>query len=162
MRRILKLLHTIGAIGLTGSMAALLVMTVYAPAPGAGEPSALAEYARYRAAMSGVATYLFFPSLGLTILSGLVSLSLNRAWVDQGWALGKLGVGLLMFEGGLIAIAGAMRKEAELSAQAVRGDVGAGELGAWLDKEPMVLVFLIAISLIAVALGIWRPRAFWK
>jgi hypothetical protein len=157
MRRLLKFLHTAGAVGLMGSMVSLLVLTAYVPAP-----AELAEYARMRAAMGAIAVYVFFPSLGLTILSGLVSLALNRAWLEQGWTLGKLGVGLLMFEGGLVAVAGAMRHEASLAADALAGKMPVAELGQWLDKEGTVLIFLTAVSLIAIALGIWRPRAFWK
>ena len=49
MRRLMKFMHTIGAIGLTGAMACLLVLLSFTPAP-----TSLSEYALMRAAMGGV------------------------------------------------------------------------------------------------------------
>ena len=50
MRRLLKFLHTIGAVGLMGAMACLLVLLVFVPAP-----ASLAQYALIRGAMGGIA-----------------------------------------------------------------------------------------------------------
>jgi hypothetical protein len=63
MRRLMKFMHTIGAIGLMGAMGCLLVLLSFTPTP-----ASLSEYARMRAAMGGIATWIFFPSLGLTLI----------------------------------------------------------------------------------------------
>jgi len=59
MRRLLKFLPTIGAIGTMGSMTCLLVLLAFAPAP-----TQLSEYALLRGAMGGIAHYVLLPSLG--------------------------------------------------------------------------------------------------
>ena len=54
-----KFLHTMGAIGLMGAMASLLVLLSATPAP-----SSLAAYALMRGAMGAIATWVFFPRSG--------------------------------------------------------------------------------------------------
>jgi len=156
MRRFMKFAHTMGSIGLIGSMAALVVLALYLP-----EPSAIGEYARLRAAMGGVATWLFFPSLFLTLLSGLAALALNRAYLEAVCALAKLAFGFILFEGGLIAIQGPMQREAILSAEVLKGAANLSELGQWLMSEWQTLWLMIVIATISVALGIWRPQRLW-
>ena len=117
LRRLLKFLHTMGAIGLMGAMASLLVMLSFAPAP-----TSLAEYALLRAAMGGIATWIFLPSLALTLIAGLLAIAVNRSYHDAGWALAKLATGVLLFEYGLLAVQGPMQQEATLSARACRRD----------------------------------------
>ena len=62
MRRALKFLHTMGAIGMMGAMACLLVLLAFTP-----PPTPVSEYAVMRAAMGAIATWIFLPSLGLTL-----------------------------------------------------------------------------------------------
>jgi len=54
MRRLMKFMHTMGAIGLMGAMACLLVLLSFTPAP-----ASLSQYALMRAAMGGIATWIF-------------------------------------------------------------------------------------------------------
>ena len=107
-----------GAIGLMGSMASLLVMLSLAP-----PPSSLAGYALMRGAMGAVATWIFFPSLGLTLVAGLLAIGLNRGFHNVGWAWLKLATGILIFEGGFVSVLGPMQREAEESAGALAGQV---------------------------------------
>ncbi len=85
MRRLMKFLHTMGAIGMMGAMACLVVLLIYAPAP-----SELPQYALIRGAMGGIATWVFLPSLAMTLIAGLLSLALTPAFHNAGWALVKL------------------------------------------------------------------------
>ena len=153
MRRVLKFLHTMGAVGLMGAMASLLVLLSLTP-----PPNALAGYALMRGAMSAVATWIFLPSLALALLSGLLAMALNRAFLNAGWAWLKLATGVLMFEGGLVYVQGPMRQEAERSARALAGQVDPATLAASLDAERNTLWVLLAVSIANVVLGIWRPR----
>ena len=121
MRRLLKFLHTMGSAGLLGAMASLVVMLSLAPAP-----SALAGYAAMRGAMGAVATWIFLPALAVTLMSGLLAMALNRAFLNAGWAWLKLATGVLMFEGGLVYVQGPMKQEAEQSARALAGLVEEG------------------------------------
>ena len=153
MRRLLKFLHTMGSAGLLGAMASLVVMLSLSPAP-----SALAGYAATRGAMGAVATWIFLPALAVTLMSGLLAMALNRAFLNAGWAWVKLATGVLMFEGGLVYVQGPMKQEAEQSARALAGVVDPAVLAVSLTGERGTLWVLLAVATANVALGIWRPR----
>lgn len=153
MRHLLKFLHTIGAIGLMGSMASLLVLLSLAPPPGA-----LAEYALIRGAMGSIATWIFFPSLGLTLIAGLIALGYSKAYHNAGWAWAKAISGILVFESGFVGILGPMQREAERSAEALAGKIEASSLAASLSAERNTLLILLAVATANVIFGIWRPR----
>ena len=153
MRHTLKFLHTMGAVGLMGSMASLLVLLSVAP-----PPSSLAGYAQARAAMYAICQWVFMPSLGATLVAGLLALGLNRAFHNAGWAWVKLATGISMFEGGLVAIQGPMQDEAERSAAALIGKVDPATLLPSPGSEENILWALLAVSTANIVLGIWRPR----
>ncbi len=153
MRRWMKFLHTMGAIGLMGAMACLLVLLNLTPAP-----SSLSNYAMMRAAMGGIATWVFLPSIALTLVAGLLAIAVNRAFHSAGWAWAKLATGILIFEWGFAGIQGPMQQEAELSARALAGEVDVATLAQSLGAEQGSLWVLLAIATANVVLGIWRPR----
>jgi hypothetical protein len=153
MRRLLKFLHTMGAIGLMGAMACMLVLMSYLPAP-----AALPEYAGMRRAMGGIATWVLFPSLGLTLIAGLLAIAVNRVFQNAGWALAKLASGILVFEWGFVAVLGPMQEEAELSARALAREVDPVTLAASLGAEWYSLWVMLAVATVNVILGVWRPR----
>ena len=153
MRRLLKFLHTVGAIGLMGSMASLLAMLYVAP-----PASELAAYGQLRIAMGEVATWVFFPSLGLTLIAGLASIAVTRAFHNAGWAWLKAGSGILVFESGFIGVLGPMQQEAERSAKALAGALDPAMLAQSLSAERGTLWVLIGVAAANVALGVWRPR----
>lgn len=153
MRRLLKLLHTLGAIGLMGSMACLVVMLLALPAP-----AALPAYAALRGAMGDIATWVVFPSLALTLVAGLLSMAVNRAFHNAGWAWAKLATGILVFEWSFVAIIGPLQEEAELSRRAAAGQGDAAALGASLGAEVGSLWVMLAVAALNVVLGVWRPR----
>jgi hypothetical protein len=153
VRRLLKFLHTMGSAGLLGAMASLVVMLSLAPAP-----SALTGYAAMRGAMGAVATWIFLPALAVTLMSGLLAMALNRAFLNAGWAWVKLATGVLMFEGGLVYVQGPMKQEAEQSARALAGLIDPAVLAVSLTGERGTLWVLLAVATANVALGIWRPR----
>ncbi|WP_232627836.1 hypothetical protein [Methylobacterium sp. Leaf118] len=152
MRRLLKFLHTMGAIGLMGAMASLLVLATVAP-----PPTALSDYALIRGAMGAVATWLFLPSLALTLLAGLLSIA-QRAFHSAGWAWAKLATGVVMFEWGFVGVQGPMQEEARRSAEALAGRIDPATLAQTLAPERNTLWVLLAVATANVVLGIWRPR----
>src|SRR5271166_977633 len=99
MRRLIKFLHTMGAVGFMGAMACLLVLLRITPAP-----TSLPEYALMRAAMGAIATWIFLPSLALTLIAGMLAIALNPAYHNAGWAWVKLATGILVFEFSFMAI----------------------------------------------------------
>jgi uncharacterized membrane protein len=153
MRRLIKFMHTMGAIGLMGAMACLLVLFSFMPAP-----TSLSEYAVMRAAMGGIATWVFLPSLALTLIAGLLAIAANRAYHNAGWAWAKLLSGVLVFEWGFAAVQGPMQQEAELSARALTHEVDPATLGISLGAEWNSLWVLLAVATANVILGVWRPR----
>jgi len=154
MRRLMKFLHTIGAIGLMGSMACLLVLLSLTPLPTAS----LAHYAEMRAAMGAIARWVFFPSLGLTLIGGLLALAVNRGYHSAGWALAKLATGILVFEWGFAAIQGPMQEAAEESARALAGEIDPATLAVTLGSEQASLSVMLGVATVNVILGVWRPR----
>ena len=65
LRRFLKFLHTLGAAGFMGGMAALLAVMILSPAAAGGAP-----YSLLMGAMANVAAWLVGPSMILTVVSG--------------------------------------------------------------------------------------------
>lgn len=134
-------------------MACLLVLIGLAP--GAGS---LAEYALMRRAMGAIATWVFFPSLGFTLVAGLLAIAFNRGFHNAGWAWVKLATGVLVFEGGFVGVLGPLQEGAEQSARALAGVVDPSTLPRSLVAERNVLWVLLAVATVNVVLGIWRPR----
>ena len=149
----MKFLHTIGAIGLMGAMACLIVLLGFVD-----KPTSLSEYALISAAAGAIATWIFLPSLALTLIAGLLAIALNRSYHSAGWAWAKLATGVLIFEWGFTAILGPLQEEAELSARAVAGDVDPATLATSLSNEQNSLWVLLAVATTNVLLGVWRPR----
>lgn len=152
MRQLLKFLHTLGAIGMMGAMACLGVMLVFAP-----PATELAAYAALREAMAAVATWVFMPSLGVTLVAGLLAIAASPAFHNAGWAWIKAATGILIFEGGFVGVLGPMQREAEIAAKVVAGQLDAASLGVSLSPEKMTIWILLAVSIANVVLGVWRP-----
>ena len=153
MRRALKFIHVMAAAGLLGAMAALLILSSAAP-----PAASTAGYAAVRAAMGVVSTWLFLPSLGLSIMAGLLAVAVNRAFHNAGWAWAKLVSGVLLFEGGLQGIQGPIQNEAERSAAVLAGHADPAALAVSLGAERGTLWVLFAVAVANVVLGIWRPK----
>ncbi len=153
MRRLMKFLHTMGAIGLMGAMACLIVLLNLTPAP-----SELAQYALMRGAMGDIARWIFLPSMALTLIAGLLAIAINRALHNAGWAWVKLVSGVIIFEWGFVGVQGPMQQEAELAAKALAGQADAALLGVSLGAEQNSLWILLAVATFNVVFGIWRPR----
>jgi hypothetical protein len=153
MRRLVKFLHTMGAIGLMGAMAALIILVVLMP-----EPTALEAYATHRAIMGKIAEWLLLPSLGVVLFTGLWSMAITRAFLHAGWVWVKLATGILVFKGVMISIQGPAEQEAILSAQALSGTVDPAQLGQRIGEEWGVLWVMMVVAVANVVLGVWRPR----
>ena len=136
-----------------GAMACLLVMLRFAP-----PPTSLPAYAAMRGAMGAIATWIFLPSLALTLVAGLLAIALNRAYQNAGWAWVKLATGILVFEGGFSGVQSPMEEEAKRSAAALAGRLDPAMLATSLGPERNTLWVLLAIATVNVVFGIWRPR----
>ena len=153
MRRLMKFLHPMGAIGLMGAVACLLVLLGLTPAP-----AQLAEYALLRGAMGDIARWVFLPSLALTMIAGLLAIALNPVFHNAGWAWAKAATGILLFEWGFAGVQGPMQQAAALAASALAGEINVAELALTLGAERASLWILLAVATANVVFGVWRPR----
>lgn len=149
----MKFLHTLGACGLLGAMASLIVLIGFMPSP-----RSLQEYALMSAAMASVARWVFLPSMALTLIAGLIAMALNRGFHSAGWAWAKFATGVLLFEWCLAGVQGPMQEAAELGARALAGDVDGAALAGLPDSQQSSLWMLLAVAVANVILGVWRPR----
>ena len=152
MRKLIKFLHTMGAIGFMGALACLVVLAWLAP-----PPASLAGYALIRGAMAEIASWVVFPSLVLTLIPGLLAIAVTPAFHEAGWAWIKAATGILVFAGSLHALA-PIQDEAQLSAQALAGALDPATLSGVSPGEVGTLWVLLAVSTANVVLGVWRPR----
>ncbi len=141
-----------GAIGFMGSLTCLLVLARFAPPPGS-----LSEYALIRGAMAEIAAWVVLPSLVLTLVPGLLAIAVTRGFHDAGWAWIKAATGILIFAGGLHALA-PIQEEARLSAETLAGRLDSTSLAGMSPGEIGTLWLLLAVSTLNVVLGVWRPR----
>lgn len=154
MRRFVKFLHTMGAIGLMGSMACLLVLLNSTPKVG----SAPIEYARLRIVMGEVTQWVYMPSLLAMLVGGLLAIAFNPVYQSAGWSLAKLAMGVIFFEYGFLAVLGPMQQEAALAAKLLAGQGNPADLGLRMTAERNSLWVLLILATVNVGLGIWRPR----
>jgi hypothetical protein len=141
-----------GAIGLIGSIACLLVLTSFSP------PSTpLAAYPSIRGAMADIATWIFFPSFSLTLIAGLMAIAVNPAYHNAGWAWVKLATGILVLSGSLQAL-GPIQEEAKRSAGVLARQLDPEAITGSGGEEIGALWVLLAVSTANVLLGVWRPR----
>jgi uncharacterized membrane protein len=152
-RRLLKALHTLGAIGFMGGLAACLVLV----ATTAVEPTA--SFAAVRNGIALVNKWLLTPSLLLVLVSGLLAIAATEAYKDAGWAWMKALLGLVTFEGTLLTIVGNSRKAAEQAVAAAAGQPDAMvRVMEHLRTEWGAVWLMLALGLANIVLAIWRPR----
>jgi uncharacterized membrane protein len=152
-RRLLKALHTLGAIGFMGGLAAILVLV----ANTAVEPTA--SFAAVRNGIALINKWLLTPSLLIVLVSGLLAIAANNAYKDAGWAWMKALLGVVTFEGTLLTIVGSGRKAAEQAAAAVSGQPEAmTQVTALLRTEWGAAWLMLGLGFVNIVLAIWRPR----
>ena len=139
LRKLLKVLHEIGSVGVLGAFATCLVLIAAAPSP-----HELLAYAAARQGIAAIAKWLLVPSLALVLISGLLAMVANDGYMEAGWAWIKALLGLSMFEGSLVTVSASARHAAQL-AEVLRTERG----GLWL---------LMVIAIANIVLAVWRPR----
>lgn len=153
-RRLVKLLHELGAVGVMGAAAAMLVLVWSAPSA----QEALPQYAAVRQGIAMVSKWVLVPSLAIVLVSGLLSIMLSDAFVNAGWVWLKAGLGIVMFEGTLLTVGASARKAAEISALAAAGNADPARLAEVLRTEWGGLWMVLALSFANIVLAVWRPR----
>lgn len=151
MRRALKFLHTVAAAGILGALACYMIILLYAPQD---TPRA---YADARATIDAISSYLLLPSLGIALISGLLSMVAHRPFQDMRWVWMKALLGISMFEGTLAIVHAKATEAAQLSEKIANGEPASDALAAAIASEWMTLYAILALSVANYVLGIWRP-----
>lgn len=153
MRKVMKFLHTIAAIGYTGGIASLLVIHAALPAP-----SELQPFAALRMAQGAITQWILFPSMALVLVSGLLAMAVTPSFQDRAWVWAKLATGILVFEGTLAYVQAPMERAANRARLALTGEFPVADLGATLPPEWTTFWVMMSVAVVNVILGIWRPR----
>jgi hypothetical protein len=154
LRKPLKALHEIGAIGTMGSFAACIVLLATAPA------KSLVAYAAVLQGIASITKWLLVPSLAIVLISGLLAIAANDAYKSAAWAWVKALLGIGTFEGTLLTVGASARHAAELAALAASGHSDAIQLARVLRTEWGGLWILSALALTNIVLAVWRPRLY--
>lgn len=151
-RKVLKLLHTLGAVGLTGALLGhIVLLSVLA------EGSTLAEQAIVRDAIATLARWVLLPSLTVVLTCGLLSLAAHPPFREARWVWTKAALGLSIFEGTLVSVQGPAVRNAQLTAQALAGDLDAEGLTNAMHDEWGALWVILSVAVASIVLGVWRP-----
>ena len=153
MRRLLKFLHTMSAIGITGGLAAYMLVLANAP-----EIDSLEAHAALRHSLAMVSKWLILPSMLVVVLSGLLAIAAHFPFAEAPWVWAKALAGILVFEATLMSIDGPAQRAAEISANAVAGEVDPAQLASLMQDEWGAWWILLALFTANVVLAIWRPR----
>jgi len=153
VRTILRVIHQLSAIGVMGALACCVILVIVAP------KDSLVEYAALRQGIAAITRWLLVPSLLLVLVSGLLAIAANRAYMDAGWAWSKALLGLVMFEGTLLTIQSSAARAAEITALAARsGSSDPALLDPLLRTEWAGLWTMLVLSFANIVLAAWRPR----
>jgi hypothetical protein len=170
MKKLVKFLHEVGAVGVMGALAACIVLVATAgPAPdtplpvgtSAGPvavPAGLAAYAAVRHGMAQITQWMLVPSLAIVTITGLLAIAINSAFTNAGWAWLKALMGVSLFEGSLLTIAASARQADELMSMALAGQADPLALAQILRTEWGGLWLIMGVSVANIVLAVWRPR----
>ena len=153
MRKFLKLMHTLGAIGLTGGVGVYLMLI--ASPPGA---ESLAALDALRQDIAFISAWLIVPSMAVVLASGLLAMAVHSPFHDAPWVWIKALSGILIFEAVLASVDGPAQRAAEASAAALAGEIDPAELSTRIHDHPIALWVILGLAVGNVAFGIWRPR----
>ena len=151
-RKLLKILHEIGAVGVLGALASCIVLVATAPR------HSMAEYAAVRHGVAAITQWLLVPSLAVVLISGLLSIAATEAYINAGWPWLKAITGISMFEGSLLTVSGSSRQAADLAAMAAAGQGDPALLEQALHTEWGGLWIITVVSIANIVIAVWRPR----
>ena len=152
MRVIVKILHTVSAAGLLGGLLAYMVLLVASPQD---TPAAVLDM---RISLLAVSDYLIVPSMGVCLVTGLLAMVVHRPFMDQGWALIKAFVGILMLKA-VLGLAGAKASSAARFAEQVAANEVSQEVLEKAVRGEWGMMWMTALIAVAnFVLGVWRPK----
>lgn len=152
MRPLLKLLHIAAVIGFAGTLAASLVIGATA------DESSPTAFAAVRQGIAAAAMDVALPSLILIVVTGALLVVKQPAFFEARWVWAKAALGLAVAIVALGFVQPAINRAAALARLAAEGSPVLGPLTTALGIEWVGGLVSLALSLLAAALAIWRPR----
>ncbi|MEO1575750.1 MAG: hypothetical protein AAFU65_12430 [Pseudomonadota bacterium] len=153
LKRALKLLHTLSAIGFAGGLAAYMLVLHGAP-----EISATAHYLVLREALASLANLVIVPSMVVAVTSGLLAMAFHFPFHEAPWVWAKALSGVLLFEASLMSIDAPAEQAVDAVANAINGEIDPATLGGLIHDEWVAMWTVLALAVANVVLAIWRPR----
>jgi hypothetical protein len=154
IRKLLKFLHEVGAMGVMGAFAVCIVLLINAPS------DSLIAYAAVMRQIALINRFILVPSLAAVLISGLLAIAATESYKNAAWAWIKALLGLSTFEGTLLTVGASARRAADLSSLALTGQGDAVELAQVIHTEWGGLWVLSALVVINIVLAVWRPRIY--
>ena len=148
----MKFLHTVGAAGLTGAVAALAVVLLLAPQSASAD-----AYVPIVLATAKIAAWIIGPSMAITVVTGLLAMLVTPGFQDAGWVWAKAATGIVVLQGGLHVL-GPLQEESKRVAGALANGSNPADAARLFEAEVNTLWLLLAVSVLNIALGVWRPR----
>lgn len=153
LRRFLKLVHTLGSIGMAGGIAAFMLLASSSP-----EPAATPEYLAIREGLYTISRTLVLPSMALIFLSGVLSMAAHFPFQNALWVWLKLAAGFLIFESMLATLDAPARRAVEATTAAMNGDMEPAQLAGSIENFWGAWWAILVLAGLNVVLAIWRPR----
>ncbi len=151
-RRILKILHELAAFGVTGALAAHMILLAMAPTD---SPEG---YIAIRRGIEAISGKLLVPSLGVALVTGLFAMAIHRPFQNAGWAWAKLLLAFPLFEGTLATIDSSARYATVFAVDLAEGRADPSRLEALIAVEWRSLFIIMALAVVQTIIGVWRPR----
>jgi uncharacterized membrane protein len=151
MRQAVKFLHTIASCLLVGGLGGYAIILLRAPQGNAP------QMADVRQTIAAICDLAIIPSLGVALVSGLVSILVHRPYQEKRWVWLKALFGLSLFEATLAITQAKATSAAMIAAQIAAGAAQSQALADVLDNEWTELASISALCVAQVALGVWRP-----
>ncbi len=153
MKHTLKLLHEVGTVGAMGAVIVQLVLALY------GATLPVAEHAVVREVIVFVADKVLVPSLGITLISGVFSITVHKPFQNAEWAFVKLLMTPLVFEATFLAVVAPAKAAAAAAAKLAGGQEAAeAALLSAMSKEKYGVAVVLLLYVANIVLAIWRPR----
>ncbi|MEO0883310.1 MAG: DUF2269 family protein [Pseudomonadota bacterium] len=151
-RKSLKIIHSVAACGMIGGLGCYLVLLIV------GVPETPAAYADLRTSIRIISNFVILPSFALVAASGLLSMVVHEPFLSKGWVWLKAMTGILLFEGVLGLIGSKASVAEKKAAEIANGTAPLSDLESLVAFEWATLGIVMAISVVNVILGVWRPR----
>ncbi|MEM8548643.1 MAG: hypothetical protein AAGF46_10845 [Pseudomonadota bacterium] len=152
LRKSIKFLHTIGGAGYGGGLAAYMAMLAFTP-----DITTIAEHQALRGGLAGISGWIILPSMGICIVSGLLSMAVHHPFQNAPWAWIKALSGVLVFESTLVAIDGPAKAAAKIYNDAAAGVIDAAKAADLVRDEWMAWWILLGLAIANVLLAVMRP-----